>query len=136
MDWFHITVLTVALVVLILLLTFIGIVMSNQKRNMTYPPTYNTCPDYWTISTDGSNCIIPTYNSQLNIGSLYSSPNVLAQSVYSTPGFNSPTDPATNATTNQINFNDSNWKGSICNQKTWAVNNSIVWDGISNYNSC
>lgn len=136
MDWFHIIVLTVALVVLILLLTFIGIIMSNQKRNMVYPPTYNTCPDYWAISTDGSNCIIPTYDSQLNVGSLYSSPNVLAQSVYSTTGFNSPLDPATNFATNQINFNDGGWQGSICNQKTWAINNSVVWDGITNFNSC
>ena len=136
MDNFRAVTLFVAIGTLILILAIVGVLLARKGSNKVYPPVYMTCPDYWTISTDGSNCIIPTYNSQLNIGSLYSSPNVLAQSVYSTPGFNSPTDPATNATTNQINFNDSNWKGSICNQKTWAVNNSIVWDGISNYNSC
>jgi hypothetical protein len=136
MDWFHIIVLTIALVVLILLLTFIGILMSNQKKTMTYPPTYNTCPDYWSVSTDGSNCVIPTYDSQLNIGSLYTSPGVLSQTVLNTPGFTSPKDVATNAIINQINFGNSNWQGSVCNQKIWANNNNIVWDGVSNYNSC
>jgi hypothetical protein len=135
MEWFHIIVLTVALVILILLLTFIGLLMSNQKNNLSYPPTYNTCPDYWSISTDGSNCIIPSYSSNLNIGLLYSGPTTLNSSVSTTPGFTSITD-ANNNVINQINFNNSKWQGSVCNQKIWAVNNNIVWDGISNYNSC
>jgi hypothetical protein len=24
----------------------------------------------------------------------------------------------------------------LCAQKNWAVNNNIVWDGVSNYNMC
>jgi hypothetical protein len=44
---------------------------------------------------------------------------------------------------NEINFNDSiAWSKyevgnpSICNIKTWANSQNIVWDGIHNYNKC
>jgi hypothetical protein len=135
MEMFHVIVLTVALVILILLLTFIGIIMSKNRTSQAYPPAYNTCPDYWAVATDGSNCVIPNFNG-INTGTLYTSGGILNSSVYSTFGFNSPTDPKTNKTTYQINFTDPSWKGSVCNQKAWATNNNIVWDGISNYNSC
>jgi len=134
MDMFHIIVLTVALVILILLLTFIGLMMANKRKSMAYPPAFNTCPDYWSVATDGSNCVIPTYDG-INVGQLYNG-KVLNQSVLSTPGFSAPVDPTTNKVSYLINFNDAGWKGTPCNQKTWATNNSIVWDGISNYNSC
>jgi hypothetical protein len=130
MELFHVIVLSVALVILILLLTFIGILMAKQKSSLTYPPTYNTCPDYWSVAADGSNCTIPNYDG-INTGKLYNG-KVLDQSVFSTPGFSA----ATNTTPNQINFNDSGWSKNICKQKTWATNYSVVWDGISNYNSC
>ena len=136
MEWFHVIVLTVALVMLILLLTFIGLLMTHQKTSLSYPPTYNTCPDYWTITTDGSGCLIPSYKSNLNIGLLYSGPGSLNSSVSTTPGFTSTVDSKSNSVINKINFNDSKWQGSVCNQKKWAANNNIVWDGVSNYNSC
>lgn len=27
-------------------------------------------------------------------------------------------------------------QGDICNQRKWAMNNGIIWDGVSNYNGC
>jgi hypothetical protein len=41
---------------------------------------------------------------------------------------------------NIINFNDTRWssggKISVCAQKDWANKYNIMWDGVSNYNSC
>ena len=136
MDTFHIIVLSVAVALLVLVLTVIGIMLTNRKTNLAYPPAYGTCPDYWAIGTDVSGCIIPSFQSSLNIGGLYnSSSGSLNSSVMATPGYGSKTDPVTNMVTNYINFADSGWTG-VCNQKTWANQNNIVWDGVSNYNSC
>ena len=134
MEVFHIVVLSVAIALLVLVLTVIGIMLSQRTTTLSYPPTYNTCPDYWAISTDGSKCIIPTFQSSLNIGGLYNVNNgTLNSNVVSTPGFS--TDTSNNIVTNYINFADSGWQG-ICSQKVWANQNNIVWDGVSNYNSC
>jgi len=136
---FHVIVLTVAIVTLILVLTVVGLLMANKsKSSLVYPPEYNTCPDYWTIVPvpDGSGqtqCIIPTNQSSLNIGSLYNSSGNLTASVLNTPGYTS--DVSNNYTTNYLNFNAAGWKG-VCSMKTWANNNGIVWDGVANYNSC
>lgn len=132
MEMFHIIVLAVAVVLLILVLTLVGVMLNNTSANLSYPPAYNTCPDYWTVSTDGSSCIIPTYSSSLNIGGLYNSnTGALNASVQSTPGYNF--DSSNNIYS--INFTANGWKG-LCSQNAWANMNGIVWDGVSNYNSC
>ena len=42
---------------------------------------------------------------------------------------------------NELSISDTEWQTSDglsakCAKKLWANNNNIVWDGISNYNSC
>jgi hypothetical protein len=119
METFHLVVLSVAIVLLILVLVFIGILMSKGETNLAYPPSYGTCPDYWTIATDGSKCIVPTYQSSLNLGSMYDQTQQLTASVSSAPGYSY----------------DPGWTG-ICSKKSWANMLGIVWDGVSNYNEC
>jgi hypothetical protein len=42
----------------------------------------------------------------------------------------------------QLNNNESGWQRiapgltTRCAQKQWALNNGIVWDGVSNFNGC
>ena len=48
MERFHIITLLVATATLILLLTFSGILLHNDKRSQKFPPTHNKCPDGWT----------------------------------------------------------------------------------------
>lgn len=128
---FHVIVLTVAVVILALVLIVIGIIMTKKSSNLPYPPTFNTCPDYWTV-TDGSSCIIPTAASSLNIGSLYNmNTGVVVPGVTNTPGY--VYDQSNNQMT--INFSNSGWQG-MCSMKTWANQYGVVWDGVSNYNSC
>jgi hypothetical protein len=53
MDFYTIVII-IAVVLLILSLTFIGIIINNANASAKFPGSYNTCPDYW--SFDGKKC--------------------------------------------------------------------------------
>ena len=124
MDVFYTIVLSIATVILILILTYIGIQMSNKNTSAaTFPPIANTCPDYWKVAVDGKSCEIPT-----------SGKNSVTLTATQVPAGYSAT-PAP-----QIDFTNSGWsaggKSALCSQKDWADSNKIVWDGVTNYNKC
>ena len=130
MEMFYFIVASVAIVILILFLTFMGILLRYQNSSVIYPPQMSNCPDYWTSDMDG-NCFKPTVKSFsnpdaiLNIGSLDNLSSTSAP--FSTDG---------------ISFDTKNplWstqgKSAICAQKIWSNTNGIVWDSVSNYNQC
>jgi hypothetical protein len=144
MDVFYIIVLSIAIILLIVVLTFIGIKMKDSAGNAApYPPSSLPCPDYWVQTTDASGnniCYIPPYvpagGSVMpsNTGKIYDNKgrNTLTSSAKPIPGYN--------IYDNTINFNDPGWNtagmSSTCAQKSWANNNSLQWDGISNFNNC
>jgi len=124
MDSFYTIVLTIALFLLIIILTYVGIQMTNRTSNVSvYPPSAQPCPDYWLQSADPTKpgCVIPPVGQKNTSGTLGSE---------NTPGFKN----------NVINFNDPKWSDNgataTCNQSTWASKNGIQWDGVSNYNGC
>lgn len=124
MDLYYIIVLSIATVVLVLILTYIGILMTNAKNKQEYPPSYNTCPDYWT--SDGSgNCI----KGVMNVGS----GSGINLSSSATPGGNGTTG---------FNSNDPGWatyksaSNQRCGWQKWANKHKITWDGVTNYNGC
>jgi hypothetical protein len=136
MDLFYIIVLSVATVLLILLLTYIGISMKNAKTSGdgdVFPPSASSCPDYWSSSvSDPSSCVVPKNVAGIkNIGSIYDV-NGLVLNDSNTVGYD--------LAKNVINFNDTRWasggKIAVCAQKDWANKYNIMWDGVSNYNSC
>lgn len=131
MDIFYVVVLSVALAFLIILLTIIGILMQKKNVNNIYPPIQNKCPDYWDIY-DTSYCQVPTSTST-NTGTIFSGTSLTDSFKTSTPGI-------TTGAVNYIDFNNTNWsstgKTSLCAQREWANKYQIVWDGVSNYNSC
>jgi len=45
----------VAMIILILTLSFIGVALYRQKYNPEYPPVIPNCPDYWDAS--GNTCV-------------------------------------------------------------------------------
>ena len=49
-----------ALVLLILILAVIGVLMTKIQSNVPFPPTQNTCPDYWDVSSNPNYCGVPT----------------------------------------------------------------------------
>jgi len=154
MELFYIITMGIAIVLLILILTYFGLNLSKNTAAV-FPPTKNYCPDNWTTSNNGNLCAIPSitpatgsingkalpghYNTGLlitgNATTTYAyNGNVLTGSV--TPGF------VTNINGNSINFNDAGWgtqlqgQSSICALKNWANTNGIMWDGVSNYTGC
>ncbi len=131
MESFHTIVLTIAVIILILALTVIGIMMTNKTYDSSvYPPTTNECPDYWTGNTVAgvTTC---TYTSGKNTGENISGTT--------TPKFTSGTD-TKGRTNTTIDFNDAGWSSNggtkLCNQKDWAIKYGISWDGVANYNGC
>jgi len=47
-----------------------GVMMKSQNKSTVYPPTMNTCPDYWTEDASG-NCTRPTDATARNQGDYY-----------------------------------------------------------------
>jgi len=137
METFYIIVLSIAITILILLLTFYGVYMNSAIKNTAaYPPApAPTCPDYWSVAANGK-CKLPTpsTNPRTNLGMIYGGTvngrNTL--NTNNTPGYNSED--------KTIDFSSKDWsKGgtsSICNQKLWANTINVMWDGVSNYNGC
>ena len=110
MDTFQKSVLIIALFVLIALLISVGILLNKHSKNTNWPPTQNTCPDYWTENADGT-C---TAVAGLNIGN---------------NGVNT-TEITVGGSTENVTDK------SRCDKKKWANNNGIMWSGVSNYNGC
>ena len=106
MDNFYTIVLIIAVIALIGILTYIGIIMSYGEGTVAYPPHSNTCPDYWTEGTDG----ICT-SAGLNTGD---------GTVTSTA----------DGTGNNVTGD------TRCEKRIWAIEKGIMWSGVSNYNSC
>lgn len=134
MEMFYMIVISVALIVLTIFLTLTGLLMRNTSDTSIFPPVLNECPDYWTVGADNS-CEMPLQTSFNNNSIVLNTGNTQNGSIlsdakvapYSIDGYSF-------STKNPL------WasKGEtvICAQKSWANNNNIVWDGVSNYNKC
>jgi hypothetical protein len=121
MNSFQVIVLSIAVVVLVLVLTFIGVVMSKQTASTVYPPTMGDCPDYWEVRADGKGCNVP----------LQGKPNSGAKKF--TPDTKALREDKSLASGQYINFKDNAWTN-VCTKKCWATDNGIKWDGVTNYN--
>lgn len=130
MEVFYKIVLSIAIILLILILTFFGVLIKYENQNTIYPPTLSTCPDYWTHDGSG-NCAMPTVlssdlSSPLNTGG-QSTLGTSSVAPYSKDG-------KTFSITNTLWT--SGGKSTLCAQKSWANQSNIIWDGVSNYNKC
>jgi hypothetical protein len=72
---FQKTVTTIAIIILIISLCFIGIMLYRAKFNSVYPPSIANCPDYWDVS--GNFCVnsMALGNSQCNVPMDFTQPN-------------------------------------------------------------
>ena len=59
MEQFYYIVLAIAIIFLILVLIFVGIMMQSQNAGKSYPPVSKPCPDFWSLASDGSSCLVP-----------------------------------------------------------------------------
>ncbi len=116
MDTFHKIVIGVALLILLAMLIFIGVMLQRSKKNELYPPVATKCPDYWTEVENGCQ------ENILNKGTL-----------------------ETEGASTVINFENRDeydpnheyaYLTDTCAKQKWALDNQIKWDGITNYNGC
>lgn len=135
MNTFQTTVLSIALVVLMIIFIVIGIVMANNRLNIMYPPSSLPCPNYWQLNSDGT-CNIPVAitpaegvppTPPVNFGTW---DGKTLDGKTTVPGLKSGT----------VNFNNANWgsgnQTATCAKQKWAKQYGILWDGVSNYNGC
>ena len=115
MNSFQVIVLSIAVVILILVLTFVGVLMSRTTGSTVFPPTANDCPDYWQVRSDGTGCNIPMPGAA-NLGSVYNNGKL------SLNGDNTNGGLLTDSKgTQYINFKDAlMWKGA-CDKKNGLV---------------
>lgn len=152
MESFYWIVLVVAIIALIGALTYVGILMTYYtKKDVTYPPTASSCPDFWKVNASNpAKCNIPSGRGVAginNTGSIYArtlgSDGKPIIDSYGNPTIalqlTSANTHGLDATNNTIDFSDVKWgvgSGAICAKHAWANQNGLVWDGVSNYNSC
>lgn len=126
---FYLLVSGIALLILIIVLTTIGLLAKNSEYSGQFPPNAAQCPDYWQM--DGSMCIVPMHEKELNAG----------KQPYANPvGFEYIDHNGKKA----IDFKDSVWTQDLlpndannnCGLTAWANLNNILWDGVSNSSLC
>lgn len=109
MEWnFQKIVMAGAIIVLIIILIFLGIGLSQSKKNAKWPPIVANCPDYWMdLSGNGTSCF-----NQQSLGTC-----------------NIPSSDDQNV----MNFNISpyNTVDGACAKYKWAKNCGVSWDGVT-----
>ena len=134
MEQFYVIVITIAIVLLILALTYIGVfLIGDDTTKVTFPPHSNQCPDYWEVNGDG-HCVIPDVgdvnfgNAGTAVGFVKTKDdpnnqgNTISDDTYPQPDVTNTSIPFENRT--------------ICEKKRWANTFDVVWDGVTNYNKC
>lgn len=122
MESFHIIVLTIATIVLIISLATIGTLMQKGSRAGPFPPIALKCPDGW----------VENYNSEDDSYTCKTTASNLPKSLISDVG--DVIIISNTANERSISYIDK--ATTICQKHKWAQKNNIVWDGVSNYNSC
>ena len=166
MEDFYFYAMIVALIILILILTMVGITISYGNSLKRFPLNASSCPDYWTAS--GDFCQFPNSsganrgNSEF-IGGAPAGPYPAGQGELAilgnlgSVGYKGADGTGTllkgpTLTTSEIgtggslyvrmNGNDASWNAIYpgitprCAKRKWALESGIVWDGVSNYNGC
>jgi hypothetical protein len=144
MNWFYIVVSSIAVIILILSLAFVGVMMKKSNTSQSFPSSISQCPDLWI--PDGSFCHFNgvnngTYNISTDPKQLRkSNGDAITLSATEAPFFTNGYVNANYSQTTTINPFDEKWNINgvtpSCNQKQWAVINNIQWTGVREYNSC
>lgn len=107
---FQRSVLIVATIILIGVLTFVGFSMHKQTQGQVYPPVMADCPDYWEAEPSNGDPIKTICKNTKNIGSTNCSPTM------------------------DFNKGDFIGDGGFCAKQKWAKNCGLTWDGVTNSN--
>jgi len=162
MDPFFMYVAIGALVLLILILTAIGVAMTQINSLVPFPSTQNTCPDHWDVSGSNPNyCGISAVGKknngriQINSNGKIDQSNAvnigmcIADNKFGCKASGSPylaNDDNTLVSGKfhyvKLNDNADGWGGLYpgiserCAKKRWASTLDVTWDGVTNFNGC
>jgi hypothetical protein len=109
-------VLTVAIVIFVLLLIFIGSVLYKNKYSSAFPPVIASCPDYW-IDKEMTVTGAEDSNTQQNCNNIKNLGNP--------------------SCSKEMDFTGDLWQGDDgdCKKYQWAKGCDLTWDGITNNTS-
>ena len=120
---FYTIVIIIAIIILVIALTIIGVTLTNKKNNIEFPDYQNTCPDFWTLDSGGNICNPNGMNEPLDI------------KVANAANHSGVTANKGNTKIENINISQDNWV-SVCDKASWAKKAGILWDGVTNNNTC
>ena len=107
MDFYK-SILILASLSLIIILTIFGVILSNMSKKQVYPANVSTCPDYYSL-VSGS-CV--TNGVIFNNKDLNCQKNNFENYIYKSEG-------------KGVN-------SGLCAKKQWAIKCGVSWDGITN----
>jgi hypothetical protein len=122
---YYTIVLIIAVVGLIVALTFVGISLTSGNNKKPFPEYQYVCPDYWDAS--GTIC----YPSQFGVN-VPSPDKFTGATVINHLGVELSEG---KTTVTSIDTSDKYWTG-LCDKASWAKKNGIFWDGVVNNNQC
>jgi len=134
---FQATSLAIAILILVVTLSIMAIVLA--KSTDQYPPEIEDCPDYWTTSNylhvKDSKC----KNTEFGCCSDYATPKTSADGsncpvkCYNTHQLGTVSSTCTSKPVS-MDFSEDMYKGTsgICNKRKWATQCGVTWDGITN----
>jgi hypothetical protein len=134
---FYTLVLTIAIIVLLLLLGYMGWLMSKQKSTDEFPKLRTSCPDFWKVEPGDNGkvfCIRPVKDPNgpdaLNDGN---KDGAKTNDVLFANAKGVKSDKTGFDTT------DAGWASAgnaVCGKQKWANANGITWDTVTNANFC
>jgi hypothetical protein len=113
MEGFQKIILTIAVVILIVTLVFMGIVLRKAKGDEAWPPIVPACPDWWILDGSGNN------STCVNVKDLGTCSTQTTNQKHQTMNFNEGA------------FAGSNGVSSDCSKYNWAKKCQVSWDGIT-----
>jgi len=153
MDPFYSYVSIGAAIILVLILVAFGVMMAELHSTDLFPPTYQKCPDMWAVNNATGQCVVPSSSTAKNLGLLSTNTSTSGSNAFVTTTSGDGSLPDLLDTTNSrvtngvtqaiLKLNDSTTISAKypaisdrCSKKQWALNNGVVWDGVTNYNAC
>ena len=121
---FYTIVIIIAVILLIGALSVIGITLKKNTQTNAYPEYQENCPDFWKLN--GTICSPNTNNTPAPSKFLGAKPLVNHSGVLIANDKKSIV---------SLDINPENWS-SICDKYKWSNLNGILWDGVSNINTC
>jgi hypothetical protein len=107
---FQRSVLIIATVILIGMLTFVGVSINSQTKTQVYPPVVAECPDYWEAEPLNGDPTKPICKNTKNVGS------------------------GNCETSMDFNSDEFSGDGGFCSKQKWAKTCGMTWDGVTNSN--